>query len=49
MSENIVRLVFYLDLFSFNRSTELDLTYPDLTEYIGDMNVMMSLIINGPV
>ena len=31
------------------RSSELDLPYPDLTEYIGDMNVMMALIINGPV
>lgn len=28
---------------------ELDLPYPDLKEYIADMNVMMSLIINGPV
>uniref|UniRef100_A0A8C9XL48 AMP deaminase n=1 Tax=Sander lucioperca TaxID=283035 RepID=A0A8C9XL48_SANLU len=32
-----------------NRSTELDLPYPDLQEYIADMNVMMALIINGPV
>uniref|UniRef100_A0A8C7Z7H7 AMP deaminase n=1 Tax=Oryzias sinensis TaxID=183150 RepID=A0A8C7Z7H7_9TELE len=32
-----------------HRSTELDLSYPDLQEYIGDMNVMMALIINGPV
>lgn len=31
------------------RSTELDLPYPDLQEYIADMNVMMALIINGPV
>lgn len=31
------------------RSTELELLYPDLKEYIADMNVMMSLIINGPV
>lgn len=31
------------------RSTELDLPYPDLKEYIADMNVMMALIINGPV
>uniref|UniRef100_A0A3P9KQK4 AMP deaminase n=1 Tax=Oryzias latipes TaxID=8090 RepID=A0A3P9KQK4_ORYLA len=31
------------------KSTELDLPYPDLQEYIGDMNVMMALIINGPV
>ncbi|XP_062396422.1 AMP deaminase 2 isoform X1 [Sardina pilchardus] len=30
-------------------STELDLPYPDLKEYIADMNVMMALIINGPV
>uniref|UniRef100_A0A4W5QH86 AMP deaminase n=1 Tax=Hucho hucho TaxID=62062 RepID=A0A4W5QH86_9TELE len=27
----------------------LDLPYPDLKEYIADMNVMMALIINGPV
>lgn len=31
------------------RSSELDLLYPDLKEYIADMNVMMALIINGPV
>lgn len=31
------------------RSTELDLPYPDLKEYIADMNVMMALVINGPV
>ncbi|XP_061592290.1 AMP deaminase 2 isoform X2 [Cololabis saira] len=31
------------------KSTELDLPYPDLREYIADMNVMMALIINGPV
>ncbi|XP_056614384.1 LOW QUALITY PROTEIN: AMP deaminase 2 [Triplophysa dalaica] len=32
-----------------DKSTELDLLYPDLNEYIADMNVMMALIINGPV
>ncbi|XP_075332705.1 AMP deaminase 2 isoform X2 [Odontesthes bonariensis] len=31
------------------KRTELDLPYPDLQEYIADMNVMMALIINGPV
>lgn len=31
------------------RSTEVDLPYPDLKEYIADMNVMMALVINGPV
>ncbi|KAK6319203.1 hypothetical protein J4Q44_G00104140 [Coregonus suidteri] len=31
------------------KSTELDLPYPDLKEYIADMNIMMALIINGPV
>ncbi|KAJ8372815.1 hypothetical protein AAFF_G00276700 [Aldrovandia affinis] len=31
------------------KSTELDLPYPDLQEYIADMNMMMALIINGPV
>uniref|UniRef100_A0AAQ6A6P3 AMP deaminase n=1 Tax=Amphiprion ocellaris TaxID=80972 RepID=A0AAQ6A6P3_AMPOC len=35
--------------YAANRSTELDLPYPDLQEYIADMNVMMALIINGPV
>nr|XP_055073443.1 AMP deaminase 2 isoform X3 [Misgurnus anguillicaudatus] len=32
-----------------DKSTELDLPYPDLQEFITDMNVMMALIINGPV
>lgn len=36
-------------LFLLRRSAELDLPYPDLMEYIADMNVMMALIINGPV
>uniref|UniRef100_A0A8B9GPL1 AMP deaminase n=1 Tax=Astyanax mexicanus TaxID=7994 RepID=A0A8B9GPL1_ASTMX len=30
-------------------TTELDLPYPNLQDYIADMNVMMALIINGPV
>ncbi|XP_017352121.1 AMP deaminase 2 isoform X2 [Ictalurus punctatus] len=30
-------------------STELDLPYPDLQEFITDMTFMMALIINGPV
>ncbi|KAM4700783.1 AMP deaminase 2 isoform 2-T3 [Discoglossus pictus] len=30
-------------------STELDLPYPDLSEFIADMNVLMALIINGPI
>ncbi|XP_018536854.2 AMP deaminase 2 isoform X2 [Lates calcarifer] len=34
---------------NMDKSSELDLPYPDLTEYIADMNVMMALIINGPV
>nr|XP_020463438.1 AMP deaminase 2-like isoform X1 [Monopterus albus] len=34
---------------NIDKSTELDLPYPDLKEYIAHMNVMMSLIINGPV
>nr|XP_046198325.1 AMP deaminase 2-like isoform X1 [Oncorhynchus gorbuscha] len=34
---------------TMEKSTELDLPYPDLKEYIADMNVMMALIINGPV
>uniref|UniRef100_A0A665UV15 AMP deaminase n=1 Tax=Echeneis naucrates TaxID=173247 RepID=A0A665UV15_ECHNA len=41
-----------VDIFSLyvaHRSTEMDLPYPDLQEYIADMNVMMALIINGPV
>uniref|UniRef100_A0A665UW49 AMP deaminase n=1 Tax=Echeneis naucrates TaxID=173247 RepID=A0A665UW49_ECHNA len=32
-----------------NNDDEMDLPYPDLQEYIADMNVMMALIINGPV
>ncbi|XP_067269850.1 AMP deaminase 2 isoform X2 [Pseudorasbora parva] len=32
-----------------HNSSELDLPYPDLQEYIEDMNMMMALIINGPV
>ncbi|XP_051509323.1 AMP deaminase 2-like isoform X4 [Myxocyprinus asiaticus] len=32
-----------------HNSLELDLPYPDLQEYITDMNMMMALIINGPV
>lgn len=39
-------LTFYVLNF---RSTELDLPYPDLKEYIADLNVMMALVINGPV
>ncbi|XP_072238301.1 AMP deaminase 2-like isoform X1 [Leuresthes tenuis] len=34
---------------NMDKSVELDLPYPDLKEYIEDMNVMMLLIINGPV
>ncbi|XP_069580145.1 AMP deaminase 2-like isoform X1 [Brachyistius frenatus] len=34
---------------NMDKSSELDLLYPDLKEYIADMNVMMALIINGPV
>ncbi|XP_040890965.1 AMP deaminase 2-like isoform X2 [Toxotes jaculatrix] len=34
---------------NMDKSTELDLPYPDLKEYIADMTVMMALIINGPV
>uniref|UniRef100_A0A8B9GRM1 AMP deaminase n=1 Tax=Astyanax mexicanus TaxID=7994 RepID=A0A8B9GRM1_ASTMX len=32
-----------------DKTTELDLPYPNLQDYIADMNVMMALIINGPV
>lgn len=32
-----------------HRSTELDLPYPDLQEFIADMNFLMALIINGPM
>ncbi|XP_034441911.1 AMP deaminase 2-like isoform X2 [Hippoglossus hippoglossus] len=39
----------YTNKSNMDQSAELDLPYPDLKEYIGDMNVMMSLIINGPV
>ncbi|XP_060766536.1 AMP deaminase 2-like isoform X2 [Neoarius graeffei] len=34
---------------SHTHSTELDLPYPDLQQFITDMNFMMALIINGPV
>ncbi|XP_038553207.1 AMP deaminase 2-like isoform X3 [Micropterus salmoides] len=34
---------------NMDKGSELDLPYPDLKEYIADMNVMMALIINGPV
>ncbi|CAK6955540.1 AMP deaminase 2-like isoform X1 [Scomber scombrus] len=34
---------------NMDKSSELDLPYPDLKEYITDMNVMIALIINGPV
>nr|XP_043879320.1 AMP deaminase 2-like isoform X2 [Solea senegalensis] len=34
---------------NMDKGAELDLPYPDLKEYIADMNVMMALIINGPV
>ncbi|CAI9554876.1 unnamed protein product [Staurois parvus] len=30
-------------------TTELDLPYPDLQEFVADMNVLMALIINGPI
>ncbi|XP_063307979.1 AMP deaminase 2 isoform X2 [Pelobates fuscus] len=30
-------------------STEMDLPYPDLQEFVADMNVLMALIINGPI
>ncbi|XP_041439800.1 AMP deaminase 2 isoform X1 [Xenopus laevis] len=30
-------------------NTELDLPYPDLSEFVTDMNVLMALIINGPI
>lgn len=43
------RIVSCLSFYVAYRSTELDLLYPDLQEYIADMNVMMALIINGPV
>ncbi|XP_026205072.1 AMP deaminase 2 isoform X2 [Anabas testudineus] len=39
----------YTNKNNMDKSTELDLPYPDLKEYIADMNVMMALIINGPV
>ncbi|GCB71197.1 hypothetical protein scyTo_0008783 [Scyliorhinus torazame] len=32
-----------------DKSTELDLPCPDLQEFTADMNVLMALIINGPV
>ncbi|XP_060087582.1 AMP deaminase 2 isoform X1 [Heteronotia binoei] len=32
-----------------DKTTELDLPYPDLPEFVADMNVLMALIINGPI
>ncbi|XP_030076388.1 AMP deaminase 2 [Microcaecilia unicolor] len=32
-----------------DKSTELDLPYPDLQEFLADMNFLMALIINGPI
>ncbi|KAL1020654.1 hypothetical protein UPYG_G00002930 [Umbra pygmaea] len=39
----------YTNKDTMEKSTELELPYPDLQEYIADMNVMTALIINGPV
>ncbi|XP_055747215.1 AMP deaminase 2-like isoform X3 [Salvelinus fontinalis] len=39
----------YTNKDTMENSTELELPYPDLQDYINDMNVMMALIINGPV
>nr|XP_057910212.1 AMP deaminase 2 isoform X2 [Doryrhamphus excisus] len=47
MVEGVVHV--YTRKSNMDKSTELDLPYPDLKEYIADMNVMMALIINGPV
>ncbi|XP_067360039.1 AMP deaminase 2 isoform X2 [Channa argus] len=47
MEEGVVHV--YTKKTNMDKSTELDLPYPDLKEYIADMNVMMALIINGPV
>ncbi|XP_070758184.1 AMP deaminase 2-like [Enoplosus armatus] len=47
MVEGVVHV--YTKKNNMDKSTELDLPYPDLKEYIADMNVMMALIINGPV
>uniref|UniRef100_A0A8C6VNQ5 AMP deaminase n=1 Tax=Naja naja TaxID=35670 RepID=A0A8C6VNQ5_NAJNA len=33
----------------YTKTTELDLPYPDLQEFVADMNVLMALIINGPI
>lgn len=55
VSNNVFINVYIITLVGLNnsvllfRSSELDLPYPDLKEYIADMNVMMALIINGPV
>uniref|UniRef100_A0A673YLK1 AMP deaminase n=1 Tax=Salmo trutta TaxID=8032 RepID=A0A673YLK1_SALTR len=39
----------YTNKDTMEKSTELELPYPDQQDYINDMNVMMALIINGPV
>ncbi|XP_036435194.1 AMP deaminase 2 isoform X2 [Colossoma macropomum] len=47
MMDGVVHV--YTHKSNMEKATELDLPYPDLLEYIADMNVMMALIINGPV
>lgn len=31
------------------RCSEVELPYPDLQEFVADVNVLMALIINGPM
>ncbi len=45
---SVLSFLIYFFIMSIS-SSELDLPYPDLQEYIADMNMMMALIINGPV
>ncbi|XP_042197985.1 AMP deaminase 2 isoform X1 [Callorhinchus milii] len=47
MTDGVVHV--YSQCGVMDKSTELDLPCPDLQEFTADMNVLMALIINGPV
>lgn len=38
-----------LKLFPHTSCSEVELPYPDLQEFVADVNVLMALIINGPM
>ncbi|KAG9463348.1 hypothetical protein GDO78_021936, partial [Eleutherodactylus coqui] len=47
MVEGVVHVYTKYDI--MDKNTELDLPYLDLSEFVADMNVLMALIINGPI